>query len=167
METLALSILGGHQRAHCRLKKETYGNNPYSLRGVFGERAVAKLHGVHLRPGHPTPAAVAPHGHLIRDAGHRVLGDDDRMPLVDLAATPDPHRAVPLDGCWLIEGTPPPITAPCGQYHDRQARAADREASEGKAKDADHEVERSPIPSAHGPPPNRSRLSCGRLARQR
>src|SRR5947199_1844820 len=86
-----LARLSAYHRADHDLQEEDCA---YDARGLQCVRAPplvgADLHGVHLRPGHTTSAAVALEGHPVWDARHGVRGDDHRMPFLDLTSAPDP-----------------------------------------------------------------------------
>src|SRR6266550_7135379 len=90
----------------------------------FRDRDVAELDGVHVDSGDAPPAAVTRQGLPVRDAQDRVLGDDHRMPFHYAVAAPDPHRSVRFDRCRLIDTTPSPMGAACGQQDRCKERAA-------------------------------------------
>jgi len=110
------SVQTAKQTGQRELPHEEQRWDAHDLGDGFGERAVAVLHGVHLNPGNATPADDALAGRFERDARDGVLGDDHRTPFLDPASGPDPHRVAGVDGCWLIDRTPPPIVAPAACY---------------------------------------------------
>src|SRR6266550_3207286 len=128
---LALRIPRGHHSAHRGLRKCECGKSACAHEDHFGDRVITELHGVHSGPRNAKPAAAAPQGHPVRDARDRVFGDDHRMPLLDRAAAPDPHRIGRLDRCRLTDTTPSPIEAAGAQqdkYKERAARHQDADA---------------------------------------
>jgi hypothetical protein len=115
-DRLALGIIPVQEITHGGLGEDGHGYDAYGGGDVLGERAVASLHGVHLNTGNTTsaPGVATPVGPE-RDAPDGVLSNEHVMPFVDCVVAPDPDRVVRLQGCRLIDRSPPPVTAACHQ----------------------------------------------------
>src|SRR5436190_16327288 len=86
-----LARLSAYHRADHDLQEEGCAYDARELQCVRAPPLVgADLHGVHLRPGHTTSAAVALEGHPVWDDRHGVWGADHRMPFSDLTCAKDP-----------------------------------------------------------------------------
>ena len=115
-DRLALGIIRVHEITHGGLGEDGHGYDAYEGGDVLGERAVASLHGVYLNTRNATsaPWVAIPFGPE-RDARNGVSSNDHVMPFVDCVVAPDPDRVVRLQGCRLIDRSPPPVTAACHQ----------------------------------------------------
>ena len=107
-----LARLSAYHRADHDLQEEGCAYDARELQCVRAPPLVgADLHGVHLRPGHTTSAAVALEGHPVWDARHGVWGEDHRMPFLDLTSAPDPDDVGRVDGKRQVDTTGFPAAA--------------------------------------------------------
>src|SRR5437773_7960219 len=107
-----LARLSAYHRADHDLQEEGCAHDARDLQCVRALPLVgADLHGVDLRPGHTTSAAVALEGHRVWDARHGVRGDDHRMPFLDLTSAPDPDDVGRLERKRQVDTTGFPASA--------------------------------------------------------
>src|SRR5690348_1787727 len=110
-EPSALRVVRGYEHAYPAIDQRQAYDRAGDLGDHLQTSLVAERHGVHMAPGHATPAGVALHRQPEWDAGDGVFREAHGVPLYGRVPAPDPHGIATVDGDRVIEWGLPPITA--------------------------------------------------------